>query len=146
VITYFVRHGKAEKDAPHGGDHARALTTEGRARFEALVLALAGRMKVRRILTSPLVRARQTAGILARTSGAPVAEEEALASGASDARALLDLARRAGDGAALVGHNPEFADAVALAAGREIKVKPGTVAAVQLDIGGARLVWIESPK
>jgi phosphohistidine phosphatase len=145
VTVYLVRHGKAEKHAPQGGDVARALTAEGRARFEALAVALSGRMKPTRILTSPLVRARQTADILARATGAPLAEEEALASGASDGRALLDLARRAGEGAALVGHNPELAEAIALAAGGELKVKPGTIAAVELDGRGARLAWIESP-
>jgi phosphohistidine phosphatase len=145
VTIYLVRHGKAEEHAAHGGDAARALTAQGRTRFAALAGALTGRMKVARIVTSPLQRARQTAEILARSSGAPLEEEEALASGASDGRALLDLARRAGAGVALVGHNPELGEAVALAAGREVKVKPGTIAAVELGATGPRLLWIESP-
>jgi phosphohistidine phosphatase len=145
VTIYLVRHAKAEEHAAHGGDAARSLTAEGQKRFEALAVALTGRMKVARIVTSPARRARQTADVLARHTGAPVSEEEALASGASDGRALLDLARRTGAGTALVGHNPEFAQAIALAAGREVKVKPGTVAAIELDHAGPRLTWLESP-
>lgn len=145
MIVYLVRHGKAEEHAAHGGDDARALTAEGRARFEALAASLAGRMKVARVVTSPFRRARQTAELLARVTGAPVAEQAALASGASDGRALLELARRAGAGTALVGHNPELAQAVALAAGEEHKVKPGTIAAVELGAHDSRLVWLEAP-
>ena len=145
MTIYLVRHAKAEERAAHGGDAARELTAHGRARFEALAVALAGRMKVKRILASPLRRAAQTAEILARVSGAPIEEEEALASGASSGRGLLDLARAAGDGAALVGHNPELAEAVARTTGRELHVKPGTVAAVELEAAGPRLLWIESP-
>jgi phosphohistidine phosphatase len=146
MTIYLVRHAKAEEHAAHGGDAAREITARGRARFEALAVALAGRMKVKRILSSPLRRAAQTAGILARVIGAPVEEEAALASGASSGRALLDLARAAGDGAALVGHNPELGEAVARAAGRELHVKPGTIAAVGIEAAGPRLLWIESPK
>jgi len=144
VTIYLVRHGQAEEHAQSGGDAARALTAEGRARFEALAAALAGRMKVARVVTSPLRRARQTAEVLARISGAPLAEEEALASGRSSGRALLELALGAGAGTALVGHNPEVAEAIAFAAGGEQKVKPGTVAAIELGAGSPRLVWIES--
>jgi phosphohistidine phosphatase len=145
VIVYLVRHGKAEKHAPEGGDAARALTAEGRARFDALAAELAPRMKVARILTSPLRRARETAEILARHCGATLTVEGALASGASDGRALLALAREAGAGAALVGHNPELVEAVALAAGRDVEVKPGTVAAVKLGPGRPHLDWLEKP-
>ncbi len=145
MIVYLVRHGQAEQRAAQGGDAARALTAEGRARFEAHAAALAGRMEVARIVTSPLLRARQTAEILARVARAALAEDEALASGASDGRGLLDLARRSGAGTALVGHNPELAAAIALAAGREVEVKPGAVAAVELAAQGARLLWLEAP-
>lgn len=145
MIVYLVRHGKAEKHAPAGGDGARALTAEGRAQFEALAGALAGRLEVARVVASPLRRAQETAEILARHCRAPLAVDEALASGASEGRELLELAREAGAGTALVGHNPELAEAVALAAGRDVEVKPGAVAAVDLGRGRPRLLWIEKP-
>jgi phosphohistidine phosphatase len=143
TVFYLVRHAKAEKDAPHG-DAARRLTPEGRRRFVALAGGLAARLQVTRIVTSPLVRARETADILAAVTGAKVEEEPALASGSSSGREILALARKMGAGAALVGHNPEMAEAVALAAGREEKVRPGTIAEVDARAGGS-LRWLEAP-
>jgi len=141
--VYLVRHGKAEKSA--ASDAARRLTPEGRERCAALVRALARKLEVSRILTSPLERARETAEILAEATGAEVAEEPLLACGASTGQGILVLARSAGAGAGLVGHNPELAEAISLAAGREVEVKPGAIAAVDLDGAGARLAWIERP-
>jgi phosphohistidine phosphatase len=146
--VYLVRHAKAEKEPPEGehGDAARRLTPHGRALFFALARTLAPDLGATRILTSPFARARETAEILAALTRAPLEEEPLLASGASTGRALLDLARRAGAGAMLVGHNPEVAEAVALAAGGEQKVRPGTVAALDLEAHGEpRLAWLEAP-
>jgi phosphohistidine phosphatase len=145
AVFYLVRHAKAE-EASKGGDAARRLTADGRRRFEALARALAPRLGVARILTSPLVRARETAEVLAAVTGAPVEEEPALASGRSSAGEVLALAHAAGNGVALVGHNPELAEAIALAAGRDEMVRPGTVAAVEARRGGAVLAWIEAPE
>jgi phosphohistidine phosphatase len=44
-----------------------------------------------------------------------------------------------------VGHNPEIAEAVALAAGRGLEVRPGTVAAVDLGPASSALAWLEAP-
>jgi phosphohistidine phosphatase len=140
---YLVRHAKAEPDND-GGDAARRLTPEGRLAFHAVVTRLQRRVHLDRILTSPYVRARQTAEILSELTGAPVVEEEALVSGASAGRDILALARRSGPGVALVGHNPEMAEAVALAAGREEKFRPGSIAACEAE-GSLSLAWLEGP-
>jgi phosphohistidine phosphatase len=145
VRVYLVRHGKAEQEAP-GGDAARRLTAEGRAQFFAVAGSLAERIEISRVLTSPFARARQTADILAAATGAPVTENPQLAPGCSSARGLLELAYREGAGVALVGHNPEMADAVALAAGRGHKMQPGAVAALDLSDIGFELAWIEAPE
>jgi phosphohistidine phosphatase len=142
--VFLVRHAKAEKEHPDG-DEARRLTGEGRERFRRLLGELGPSLEVTRVLTSPLARARETAELLAAATGAPIDEEEALAAGRSDGRGLLALARRAGPGAALVGHNPELAEAVALAAGRAEEVKPGAIAALDLGEDEARLGWIRQP-
>ncbi len=139
--VYLVRHAEAEKQAE--SDAARRLTPEGRARFEAHARALA--LRVSRIVTSPFARARETAELLSGATGAPVQEDAALASGASTGRGILTLARRAGEGAAIVGHNPELAEAVALAAGHGQSVPPGSVAAIDVDDAGARLVSLYPP-
>lgn len=135
---FLVRHGKAEKHAP-GGDGARRLTDAGREAFAATARALAGELRLVRILTSPLTRARETAAILAEATGAAVEVEPRLASGASSGHALLALGRAQGPGVALVGHNPELAQAVAAAGGQDAEVPPGAVAAVGLD---GRLAWL----
>jgi phosphohistidine phosphatase len=143
--VYLVRHGRAEQDAA-GGDAARRLTPEGRAQFFALAGSLAEKLELSRVVTSPFTRARQTAEILAAATGAAIMENPQLAPGCSTARDLLALALGEGEGVALVGHNPEMADAVALAAGRAHKVRPGAVAAVDLSDIGSELAWIEEPE
>lgn len=140
VAAWLVRHARAEKSAA-GGDAARRLTAEGRAEFQAKLATLGGRLRLTRVLTSPYARARETAELLAAAcGGVPVEEEPRLASGAATGAELLALAREAGRGVALVGHNPELAEALLLAAGgAELEVPPGAVGA--LDRGG-RLAWL----
>jgi phosphohistidine phosphatase len=139
VRALLVRHGRAEPQAP-GGDAARRLTPEGRAAFQATLRHVAGSLRLSRVVTSPLQRARETAALLAELAGARVEEDQRLACGASSGDQLLALARQLGPGVALVGHNPELAEAVARAAGRELEVPPGTLAAVD-DEG--RLLWLQ---
>jgi phosphohistidine phosphatase len=138
--VYLVRHAKAERE-PAQDDAARPLSEEGRARFRAHARALAREIRLSRVVTSPYLRARETADLLAAATGAEVEEERRLASGASSGKDLLALARRLGDGVALVGHNPEVAEAVQMVAGDAVEVKPGTVAAIDVDGGDVRLVW-----
>lgn len=138
--VFLVRHAKAEREPAHD-DAARPLSAEGRARFRAHARELAREIRVTRIVSSPLLRARQTADLLAEATGAAVEEEERLAAGASDGKALLALAGGLGDGVALVGHNPELAEAVQIVAGDAVEVKPGTVAALEVDGGAFRLAW-----
>jgi phosphohistidine phosphatase len=138
ALAFLVRHARAEPSAG-GGDAARRLTGEGRRDFEARLRALGPELALRLVVTSPLARARQTADLLSRATGAPVEEEPRLASGASDGHALLGLLRSLGPGVALVGHNPEVAEAVALAGGAEREVAPGAVAALDAD---GRLAWL----
>ncbi len=138
---YLIRHARAEGTA-QGGDAGRRLTPEGRDGFRETVLALVGRLALKRILVSPFLRARQTGDLLAAMTGAPLEVEEELASGASTAARLLALGAELGEGAALVGHNPELGEAIGLAAGRDVDVPPGTVAAIGLD---GRLAWLAHP-
>jgi phosphohistidine phosphatase len=141
---YLVRHAKAEAKG-EGPDAARRLAAEGRERFRAHARGTAPRLALSRIVASPLARARETADLLAAATGAPVVEEGALASGASSGREILDLGRRLGAGAALVGHNPELQEAIALAAGRDLDVKTGAIAAIDAEHGGYRLAWLAAP-
>jgi phosphohistidine phosphatase SixA len=143
--VYLVRHARAEKEAPHG-DAARRITAEGRAAFHALLVTLGRRLDVSRAVTSPFIRARETAEVLAAVTGASIEDEPELASGNLDGRGVLALARRSGAGCALVGHNPEIGEAITLVAQEVREVSPGTVAAIDLERDGPRLAWIESPR
>ena len=126
-------------------DRERRLTAAGRAAFAQLAGSLGPSLGLRRILTSPFARGRETALLLGAATGAPVEDLEGLASGRSGGARVLELAREAGDGAALVGHNPEIAEALSIAAGEPQQVPPGTVAAVEDTGGGYRLLWVRHP-
>jgi phosphohistidine phosphatase len=142
--VYLVRHAQAEPGHPLG-DAARRLTSDGRAAFAARAAELASEVRLARILTSPYVRARETAELLSAASGAAVEPEEALGSGRSTAEELVRIARVHGDGTALVGHNPEISEAIALVAGRELPVPPGSVACLEVspgERGWPRLAWL----
>lgn len=111
----FLRHGVAEdrdKVARSGGaDGGRALTPEGRKRIKRGVAGLYHLVpEVSLIATSPVLRALQTAEILAKQyKKAPLVETESLAPGASG-NDLLDWLREqaSDDTLALVGHEPDL--------------------------------------
>ncbi|HUB09889.1 MAG TPA: histidine phosphatase family protein [Myxococcales bacterium] len=117
----LVRHGDAEPElsAPIGlGDHGRALTSLGRdqARDTARWLCELSPGGSHQVWTSPLVRAVQTAELLAEGwRGAPVAVAGALGTGQSVA-AQLDLVAglpASNDVSALVGHEPSLSQLAA---------------------------------
>lgn len=64
MIVYLLRHGIAEDRASSGQDADRALTKEGIARLETVLkVAQAASMNPTLILSSPYVRAVQTAEV-----------------------------------------------------------------------------------
>jgi phosphohistidine phosphatase len=144
LLTYLIRHGPAEQEHPHG-DGARRLTDAGRTQLQSHFNALAAELHVKRIITSPLVRARETAELLAHTMAAvTLAEEPVLSAGRSSGRELLALMQELGDGTALVGHNPELSEAVGLAERRAVVLAPGSVVALQWNGGIPRVLWSRS--
>jgi phosphohistidine phosphatase len=144
AVLYLVRHAEAE-EARGMADAGRRLTPAGRAAFQQLVSRVRGELRVLRVRTSPLARARETAAILAAAAGVEVDVEDRLASGRSSGAELLGLGRECGAGTALVGHNPEIAEAVVLATGGAHRVAPGSIAAVAADDVGYRLLWLHAP-
>ncbi|WP_163869670.1 SixA phosphatase family protein [Myxococcus eversor] len=147
----LVRHAKAE-DTHVLGDEARALTPEGRALFRQHARKLARLTPLRGIVTSPLVRAVQTAELFAEALGLSRVEvHPALVPRRSGARRIVDLARELGPGFALVGHNPSLEQALALALGDDTqapeKLRKGTAVALRStgDDAGFQLVWWAAP-
>lgn len=103
----LVRHAIAVERGTGGyvEDSARPLTPEGRDRMQMAARGLQTLFEPQAIFTSPILRARQTAGILAGVYGLPVQPLEALATG--DHRAAIVACAAANmDAVALVGHEP----------------------------------------
>lgn len=70
---YFIRHGETDFNREHriAGRTDVPLNAEGRQQAEAAAAALAG-VSIVRIVHSPLIRARDTAAIIASRNGAPL--------------------------------------------------------------------------
>jgi phosphohistidine phosphatase len=102
---YVIRHAIAEDAAPDQDDAARQLTPDGEKKLKAEVKGMRelGWM-FDRVLTSPWVRARRTAELLAPVSEHDLEETPLLAM--SPTQELLGVLRDAGKHVALVGHEP----------------------------------------
>lgn len=112
---FLVRHAIAEPYAPGRADQARALTPEGRARFQRCVAGLERLgVELDLLLHSPLVRAVQTADELSRLLVGESRVTPALAE--PPTAGLLDGVRGA-ESAALVGHEPWMSDLLGLCLG-----------------------------
>jgi phosphohistidine phosphatase len=156
---YIVRHGEAGQAMLVRGraDAARELTREGRKETASIARALrALGCAPERIGTSPLVRARQTAEIVAEVLDAEKKLEDCeFLSPGLDAAALIRWLREAhADSAMIVGHMPDLAQlASALLASNaplDIVFKKSGVCCISFDgiprAGAGRLEWLLQPK
>lgn len=141
----LVRHGDADADIPEGlDDAARALTTRARLALPGHFQPLAERIGVPHVIfMSPLVRAVQTATLLAQAlgyEGSLKAQRTLFPDGPVGAIEAL-LSSRAGETVVLVGHQPSMGAAAAhfLGLGSFPRpVQPGTVIGLERpDEGGA---------
>lgn len=123
-MIWFLRHGDAEPGDP---DFDRRLTEKGerQARNAGAALAALG-VKPQLCLTSPRVRARDTAKLACEALGTEITLEERLQGGPFDA---LDLAAGI-DEVLLVGHEPDFSGAIGELTGGLVDMKKGGLAAV----------------
>jgi phosphohistidine phosphatase len=104
---FLVRHAKAEPGDP---DELRALSQKGHEQARRLALALSLHPSPPAVVvSSPLLRARQTAEALARETGAELRIDERLAPGASVDSLRAALAGLEGPVAA-VGHQPDCSE------------------------------------
>ena len=124
-MIWILRHADAEKGADKP-DADRELTEKGREQSIAAGRALKTlEVELDVCLTSPKVRARDTARLACAELGVEVEEDKGLAGGDFDP---LDLAAGRGD-VVLVGHEPDCSQAVALVTGSRVKMKKGGIAA-----------------
>jgi len=154
---YVVRHGIAVDDGAGDPDDWRTLTKKGRRRFQRTARAFGnlGR-KLDLILTSPLVRAVQTAEILAgETDHGEVAVLAELDPKFDVEAARKAVANRAGNAEALaiVGHEPQLSAVLAALSGvrqAEIDLEKGAIVRVDVqsltDGGSANPRWWLKPR
>ncbi|HYZ19788.1 MAG TPA: phosphohistidine phosphatase SixA [Gaiellaceae bacterium] len=128
---YLVRHAEAEPGEP---DELRRLTPEGKQQARTLGERLRNEgVKPDAILTSPLLRARETGDELAMALGTNPETDERLAPGA-DAAGLRAAVSGRGEHVVAVGHAPDCAQIAAeLTGGPEPSFPAGGHAVVDLD-------------
>jgi phosphohistidine phosphatase len=128
---YLVRHAEA---APGEPDELRPLTQEGREQARSLGEQLRGDGAAPAVvLTSPLLRARETGDELARALDVESEPDERLAPGASvdDVRAAVE---GRGEQVVVVGHQPDCGQvAAALTGGPEPRFPAGGLVVLELD-------------
>jgi len=115
VRVILVRHAKA---APGQPDEGRALTEHGREAARLLGELLAERHPDA-VVSSPLVRARETAQAIAEAAGLEVHVDERLAPGA-DADDLRATVAGRGETVVTVGHQPDCSEITFALTGREV--------------------------
>lgn len=123
-MIWLLRHGDAEDGSP---DAERPLSEKGerQARVAGAALAKLG-VSIELCLTSPKVRAADTAELACEPLGVEPRHELKLAGGPFDASALA-----AGlDQVLLVGHDPDFSMAVHELTGAQVRMKKGGLAGV----------------
>jgi phosphohistidine phosphatase len=125
-LIWLLRHGDAADGSP---DSERPLTEKGerQSRNAGRALKKLG-VEIEACLTSPKVRARETARLCCEElGGVAVSLEPALQGGPFDPR---DLA--AGfEEVLLVGHDPDFSMAVHSLTGAQVRMKKGGLAGIQ---------------
>ena len=125
-MLWLLRHGDAADGSP---DAERPLTDKGEEQSRAAGRALK-RLGVRpsACLTSPKVRAADTARLACEELGVDPQHEPKLAGGPFDPEAL---AAGLGEDVLLVGHDPDFSAAVHSLTGAQVRMKKGGLAAIE---------------
>jgi phosphohistidine phosphatase len=126
VVLWLLRHGDAADGSP---DAERPLTKKGERQSRAAGLALKRLgIEIDACLTSPKVRAAQTAKLACESLGVEPQLEPKLSGGPFDGEAL---AAGLGGDVLLVGHDPDFSMAVHDLTGAQVRMKKGGLAGVE---------------
>lgn len=127
--VYLCRHAKA---APGEPDEARPLTPEGVGQAQRLGERLAAESAPPVVvLSSPLLRARQTAEAIARATGAGLHTDPRLAPGAT-ADCLHAFVTEFAAPLATVGHQPDCSEIAVALTGNDPGFAPGAVHAIEI--------------
>ena len=152
TLIHLLRHAHAGDSAEWDGpDATRPLTEKGRGQAERLGRFLAAQaFRPEAILTSPKVRAAQTAEIVAGHLGLGVGIEERLAGGLDLGVVDAILAEQGSPrSVVLVGHDPDFSELLATLCGADIPMRKGALARIEADVplepGTGVLRWLIPP-
>ena len=154
VQLYLLRHADAGDPAAWTGDDAdRPLSKKGERQARRLAELLCDlRWRPDVIITSPKLRARQTADALAREVKRKPVEDERLG-GSLDLTVLAGLLADQGDAlrVVLVGHDPDFSALASSLTGAALEVRKGALVRIDLPAGspapgGGVLRWLIPPK
>jgi phosphohistidine phosphatase len=146
---YLFRHAQASDNA--ATDFDRALTKRGRkcTHTAAQVMARLG-VAPEVIASSPRLRARQTARIIADELDLPLEIHEELDFGFNPQVAALLARQTFPADVMLVGHNPSFTEVVEAITGAAVAFKKGALARIDVEEVGSplhgELVWLIAPK
>jgi phosphohistidine phosphatase len=156
MLVYLLRHGIAEPHQAGKRDADRVLTEEGREKLEAVLeRARKAGVKPTLIVTSPYVRAVQTAEMAARILDCgQMLESNALIPESSPEEVWAEIClHRREEALLLAGHEPLFGATAAYLLGApnvRIDFKKGALLAVRNDsflpVPGAELLWFLVPK
>ena len=152
---YFLRHGQAgNRQDWRGDDSKRPLTVKGKQRMQreaATIWTLELPLDV--IISSPLVRAAQTAEIVAKAKGssAKLVTDGRLAPGFGPKHlAAIVAEHRGARGLMLVGHEPDFSETISqVTGGGRLTMKKGALACVEVEDSASlngTLGWLIPPK
>jgi phosphohistidine phosphatase SixA len=150
---HLLRHAHAGDPATWDGpDDRRPLSDKGEKQADRLGRFLAGiGFQPDAIISSPKVRAAQTAEIVGLRLGVPVGTDPRLG-GELGIGALEGVLRDAGDPdrPVIVGHDPDFTELVAILCGAaRVPMKKGAFARIDaarpLEPGGGILRWLVPP-
>lgn len=149
---YVMRHGPAQDDSPSGRDADRALTPSGRERVAAVAKSLAAEGEAPfSILSSPLVRAVETAEIVAEVThlsrraredkkaqraGATgeIEIRRELGMGTEKLALLAELVRAGRKRVMIVGHEPDLSMLVMSLVGKELEAGMGKAMVVGVKL------------
>jgi phosphohistidine phosphatase len=154
---YLIRHGLADERGDGWPDDAkRPLTEDGIAQLRKAARGLARTgVTFDVIVTSPLVRTRQTAELFAAAFDPrpPIVATESLAPAGTPHAVLTDLAKQARrKRIALVGHEPSIGELAARLSGARhpLEFKKGAVCRIDVDAlpprGAGSLRWFLTPR
>jgi phosphohistidine phosphatase SixA len=129
VRLIVVRHAHA---APGDPDELRPLSARGHEEARVLAERLAAEHRPVLVVSSPLLRARETAAPIARAAGAQLRIDERLSPGAA-AEDVVAVAGGADGPVVVVGHQPDCSLLVEALAGIEVDFPPAGSCTVDLN-------------